>query len=178
MLNDLRPLGLVGSRRGNHGGYLLTDAHVVWPYDAADRVRFPDGRVLRDVPVVALDLLADLALLRVGEVPGVQPLQFGDPTRVAVGSEVYLLGYPAERQPNPTPTFSRGLLSRVRIGGPLDLPFAQTDALSAPGGSGPTTSMPDTSISSLTCCTASSASPRAASSALRRAMWSTLCRRF
>lgn len=118
------------------GGYLLTDAHVVWPFDAADRVRFPDGRVLRDVPVVALDLLADVALLRVGEVPGVQPLTFGDPTRVAVGSEVYLIGYPAERQPNPTPTFSRGLLSRVRIGGPLDLPFVQTDALSAPGGSG------------------------------------------
>ena len=118
------------------GGYLLTDAHVVWPYDTVDRVRFPDGRVLRDVPVVAQDMLADLALLRVGELPGIQPLTFGDPTRVAVGSEVYLVGYPAERQPHPTPTFSRGLLSRIRIGGPLDLPFAQTDALSAPGGSG------------------------------------------
>lgn len=118
------------------GGYLLTDAHVVWPHDAVERVRFPDGRVLRDVPVVALDLLADLALLRVGEVPGVEPLTFGDATRVPVGSEVYLVGYPAERQPNPTPTFSRGLLSRIRVGGPLDLPFVQTDALSAPGGSG------------------------------------------
>lgn len=117
------------------GGYLLTDAHVVSPYDVV-RVRFPDGRTLRDVPVVAVDMLADLAVIRVGEVPDVQPLTFGDPTRLEVGSDVFLIGYPAERQPNPSPTFSRGLLSRVRQGGPLDLQFAQTDATTAPGASG------------------------------------------
>ena len=39
-LNDLRPLGLVGSRRGNHGGYVLTapasEITIAQVFDAVD----------------------------------------------------------------------------------------------------------------------------------------------
>ena len=44
------------------GGYVVTNAHVVWPYDSV-RVFFPDGPDLRDVPVIGWDLLTDLAVL-------------------------------------------------------------------------------------------------------------------
>ena len=44
------------------GGYLVTNAHVVWPFDAA-RVVFPDGTAFNGVPVKGWDLLADLAVL-------------------------------------------------------------------------------------------------------------------
>ena len=117
------------------GGYVLTDAHVVWPYDTV-RVRFPDGRIFRDAPVVAEDSLADLAVIRVGDVPGITPLRFADPARVDNGSDIFAIGYPAERDANPLPTVSRGLLSRIRQGGPLRLQYVQTDAATAPGASG------------------------------------------
>ena len=44
------------------GGYVLTNNHVVWPYDDV-RVVLPDGTELEGVPVFNSDPLADLAVL-------------------------------------------------------------------------------------------------------------------
>ena len=98
-------------------GYVLTNAHVVSPYDHA-RVRFPNATEIIDTPVVGWDLLADLAVLRVGPIPGVQPVRVGDWRDLPVGSDVYLLGYPGETERRPTPTVARGLVSKRRPGRP------------------------------------------------------------
>ena len=54
------------TREGNgvliEGGYIVTNAQVVWPFQAAD-VIFADGSEFPDVPVRGLDLQADLAVL-------------------------------------------------------------------------------------------------------------------
>ena len=44
------------------GGYVVTNAHVVWPFDEV-RVVFPDGSEFPDAPVANWDLLGDLAIL-------------------------------------------------------------------------------------------------------------------
>jgi len=44
------------------GGYVLTNAHVVWPFSEAS-VEFTDGRTIRGVPVIYHDLITDIAVL-------------------------------------------------------------------------------------------------------------------
>ena len=43
-------------------GYLVSAAHVVWPYEGV-RAVFPDGTEFEELPVAAWDLMLDLALL-------------------------------------------------------------------------------------------------------------------
>ena len=50
------------------GGYVVTNYHVVWPYQAV-WVVFPDDQVLQNVPVVGWDSMADLAVLGPVDVP-------------------------------------------------------------------------------------------------------------
>ena len=94
------------------GGYVVTNAHVVWPFNAV-RVAFPDGTDFRGVPVIGWDLLADLAVLGPIETP-VQPVSLLDGENIPIGSEVYLIGYPAEVEAYPKTTMTRGILSRLR----------------------------------------------------------------
>ncbi|MSQ29788.1 MAG: serine protease [Dehalococcoidia bacterium] len=116
-------------------GYVLTNAHVVAPHESAN-VRFPNGTEIVDARVVGWDWLADIAVLRVGEVPGVQPLRIGDWRDLAIGADVYLIGYPGETEQRPTPTITRGLLSKFRPGGPARLTYIQSDARASGGTSG------------------------------------------
>jgi len=116
------------------GGYVVTNAHVVWPYDTV-RVVFPDGADFRDVPVIGWDLLVDLAVL--GPVDArVQPLPMLDGEQMSVGSEVYLIGYPAEVETYPETTMTRGILSRMREWEQVGITFFQTDAAITGGQSG------------------------------------------
>ena len=57
------------------GGYVVTNYHVVWPYEAV-WVVFPDGTELQNVPVVGWDSMADLAVLGPVDVSA-QPLNAG-----------------------------------------------------------------------------------------------------
>ena len=43
-------------------GYIVTNRHVVWPYESV-WVTFPDGAWYEDVPVIGWDALSDLAVL-------------------------------------------------------------------------------------------------------------------
>lgn len=116
------------------GGYVVTNYHVVWPYEQV-RVVFPDGTEFADVPVLALDPFADLAVL--GPVGGSAPsLSLVDGEGMNPGSDVYLIGYPAEADLFPQPTITSGVLSRIREWDLYALTLLQSDADIAGGQSG------------------------------------------
>ncbi|MYC97605.1 MAG: SH3 domain-containing protein [Caldilineaceae bacterium SB0661_bin_32] len=116
------------------GGYVVTNAHVVWPFNAV-RVVFPDGTDYREVPVIGWDLLVDLAVLGPISTP-VEPVPMLDGENISIGSEVYLIGYPGEVEAYPKTTMTRGILSRLREWESVGITFFQTDAAITGGQSG------------------------------------------
>ncbi len=116
------------------GGYIVTNRHVVWPYESV-WVTFPDGAWYEDVPVVGWDALSDLAVLGPVET-AVAPAELADGEGLPPGSELYLIGYPAETEISPEPTISRGILSRFREWEWFGMTYLQTDASVAGGQSG------------------------------------------
>ena len=126
----------VGSGSGAliDGGYLVTNAHVVWPFKEV-RVVFADGSEHRNAPVMNWDLLGDLAII--GPLTAdADPLQLEDGEYLPIGSAVFLLGYPAEAEEFPQPTITQGILSRVREWQTLGITYLQTDAAVTGGQSG------------------------------------------
>lgn len=119
------------------GDYVLTNHHVVWPneFDDTATVVFADGTEYVDVPVVATNPWADLAVLGPLETDK-RPLPLADGERLPPGSDLYLVGYPSEYEFSPEPTITRGLLSRVRHWDGYDMTLLQTDAAIAGGQSG------------------------------------------
>ena len=116
------------------GPYVVTNAHVVWPYDSA-RIVFPDGSEILGAPVVSWDLLSDLAI--VGPLTTkVAPLELADGEDLTIGTDMYLIGYPGEVEAFPQPTMTRGILSRLREWETAAITFFQTDARIAAGQSG------------------------------------------
>ena len=103
-----RPTG-TGSAILIQDGYLLTNAHVVWPY-AQVRIVFPDGSQHLVAPVVGWDLIADLALVGPIETQ-IEPVPLVDAAELPIGSDVYLIGYPAEEEAFPQPAMTNGILS-------------------------------------------------------------------
>ena len=85
--------------------------------------------------MVGWDPMADLAVL--GPVDATaQPLSLQDWEGAALGSELLLIGYPAEIELFPEPTITRGILSRLREWERLGMTYFQTDAAIAGGQSG------------------------------------------
>ena len=116
------------------GGYVVTNYHVVWPYDSA-WVVFPDGLELSDVPVIGWDPLVDLAVL--GPVNASAPaLTLDSGEDLAIGSALYLLGYPAEMERTPEVSITQGILTRLRQWESADMTYFQSDAAIAGGQSG------------------------------------------
>jgi len=116
------------------GGYVVTNAHVVWPY-ASVRVTFPNQTPFEEVPVLGWDLIADIAIIGPLETD-LPPLHPMDGESYVVGSEVFLIGYPGGQERHPQPTISRGLISRKREWKRPGITFFQTDAKIAGGQSG------------------------------------------
>ena len=116
------------------GGYVVTNAHVVWPYDTA-RVVFPDGSEFHRVPVKGWDFLADLAVLGPIDVP-TDTLALVDGESLPIGTDIFLVGYPGEVEEFPQPTIARGLISRVREWGSIGITYIQIDAPVIGGQSG------------------------------------------
>ncbi len=113
---------------------ILTNAHVVWPFDRA-RVLFADRSEFAEVPVSNWDLLADLAVLGPIDTDN-PPIKFSAKEDLEIASDVYLLGYPGEVSDYPQPTITRGLISRIREWEPVGITFFQTDASMGGGQSG------------------------------------------
>lgn len=118
------------------GRLVLTNAHVVWPHEKT-RVTFAPDLEFLDVPVKAIDIDADLAL--VGPLPASldrKPLSIVSPEGLPIGSEVFLIGYPGETEKFPQPAITRGVLSRIREARFENLTFLQSDATIVGGQSG------------------------------------------
>ena len=116
------------------GGWVVSNAHVTWPYNEV-RLVFPDGTEFESAPVKYLDLVADLALIGPVEMP-VQPATLRAAEDLKVGSRVYLIGYPSEWEEFPQPTMTSGVHSRIRQWEPAKLTFFQSDSAIAGGQSG------------------------------------------
>ena len=115
-------------------GYLLTNSHVVYGFREV-RIVFSDGSEFVDVPVFASDDLLDMAIL--GPInTNLDPLGLNGRENLDIGSEVYLVGYPAEIEEFPQPTITRGILSRVREWEAAGITYLQTDAAITGGQSG------------------------------------------
>ena len=118
-------------------GFIVTNAHVIWP-DRVARVVFPDKSEFENVPVVAWDLTLDIALL--GPLAGASNLpeiaSWSNDDDLVIGEEVFLIGYPGESSDFPDPSITRGIISNLREFPLHDLSFVQTDASIAGGQSG------------------------------------------
>ncbi|MDP3233671.1 MAG: serine protease [Myxococcales bacterium] len=118
------------------GRMVLTNAHVVWPHEQV-RVTFSPSLEFVDVPVKAIDVDADLAL--VGPLPSSlerQHLRIVSPDDQRIGNEVFLIGYPGEVEKFPAPAITRGVISRLREARFENLTFLQSDATIVGGQSG------------------------------------------
>jgi S1-C subfamily serine protease len=99
-------------------GQIVTNLHVVQGAKVVSVAFKPaiDGAAvtkadLRRVEVIKVDEVADLALLKVDEVPaGIQPLQLGDSNSLQVGADVHAIGHPTGE----TWTYTRGVVSQIR----------------------------------------------------------------
>lgn len=114
--------------------YIVTNSHVVTPFREV-RIALPDGNELIDAPVVDVDLLADLAVIGPVETDA-RSLELAMDVETAVGSPVYLIGYPGESEVFPQPTLATGLLSNIRRWPAANLTYYQTDASTVGGQSG------------------------------------------
>ena len=112
----------------------MTNAHVVWPFQQA-RIVFADGTEHIDTPVANWDLMGDLAVLGPIET-SIEPVDLVDGEDSIIGSDLFLIGYPAEAQRFPQPAITRGILSRLRQWEALEITYFQTDAASVGGQSG------------------------------------------
>ena len=128
------PLG-TGSAILIHEEWLVTNAHVVWPYERV-RAVFGDGTEFIDAEVYAWDLIADLAVIRLPAGHGIPAVTFADPRELPTGSELFLIGYPAENEDFPQAAISGGVLSRFREWESAGLTYVQTDAAITGGQSG------------------------------------------
>ena len=119
-------------------GFVATNAHVVGHY-ATVRLFTSVGEIA-EAPVYARDWVNDLALigpLPLDELDGELPsVEFGSSSGVAVGDEVYLIGYPGEIESQPEAAMTSGILSRRRLAHCIGGTFLQTDAVIVGGQSG------------------------------------------
>lgn len=116
------------------GGYIVTNDHVVFDCGTAT-VLFPDGTEFTNVPVLATNPWADIAVL--GPIRTTErQLSLADGESLPPGTDLYLIGYPAEFEKSPQATIAKGILSRVRQWSSYDLTLLQTDAQTTGGQSG------------------------------------------
>ncbi len=115
-------------------GYIVTNAHVVWPYDEA-RVVFSNGDEFPATPLANVDEIVDLAVLGPLDVE-TPSLPLADGEDLPIGDEVYLIGYPGETEMYPQPAIAAGLISRVRQWQKQGITYLQTDTAIAGGQSG------------------------------------------
>jgi hypothetical protein len=126
------PLG-TGSSVLLDDGHLVTNAHVVDPFRSVSVTFEGDGPIV-DVPVVGVDLVADLAVVGPVEVDRT-PLVLDDAGELDSGDDLFLVGYPGDQREQEA-TVSRGVLSRRRQAPEWDLEFLQSDNTIGGGQSG------------------------------------------
>ena len=86
----------VGSGFLAEGNYIVTAAHVVWPYTAESDIVFENGTEYANVPVVSLDHLADLAFLGPIDDTSAPPVDFTNVEDESEGDVVLVIGYASD----------------------------------------------------------------------------------
>ncbi len=117
--------------------YVLTNLHVVDPFDSAD-VSLGGVEDLGRLPVAGTDVAADLALLGPVEDAGenFEPVPLGDPSPEK-GDDVFLVGFPGTADVDEADlTITAGIVSRLREADGWDQTYIQTDAVIGEGQSG------------------------------------------
>lgn len=102
----------------DRNGMILTNWHVVGNNKQVGIVfkpkvegQQPQKADIRRGQVVRIDQVADLALVKVSEVPaGVDPMPMGEMSEVAVGNDVHAIGHPTGE----AWTYTKGFVSQVR----------------------------------------------------------------
>lgn len=117
--------------------YVLTNLHVVDPFDSAD-VTLGGTEDLGRLPVAGVDVAADIALL--GPIPDAgdefEPIPLGDPV-AEKGDDVFLVGFPGTADVDEADlTITSGLVSRTREADGWDQTYIQSDAVIEDGQSG------------------------------------------
>ncbi|MDQ2648579.1 MAG: S1C family serine protease [Actinomycetota bacterium] len=115
-------------------GYVLTNAHVVDPFEKVDLTI--QGEKLTDVPVIGVDLFKDIAVLGPVETDA-EPVELVDPSHLEKGADLFLVGYPGQANDEDLEaTVADGILSRTRTSKTFGLTYLQTDASIGGGQSG------------------------------------------
>jgi serine protease Do len=120
-------------------GHILTCNHVVANY-AGLTVRFADDKTFsgKDVVVVGVDPVTDLAVVQVTAKRGFAPANLGNSEELEVGQPVMAMGSPFGLEGTATAGIVSGLSrwGEAKSSGPDFQDFIQTDALVNPGNSG------------------------------------------
>jgi S1-C subfamily serine protease len=119
----------------DHDGHILTNAHVV---DGAKSVtvQLGDGDP-QDAEIVGTDPSTDIALLKVDNTDGVDPLPLGDSTKVQVGDPVVAIGNPFGLDRTVTTGIVSALQRQIQAPNGFSISdVIQTDAAINPGNSG------------------------------------------
>ena len=120
-------------------GYVVTNRHVVMGEDLEYEVSFDQGEVTYQAELVSLNQCDDLALLRLKNTRGQQfpYVTFGE--RVRLGEEIWLAGYPGDRE---QVVLSQGNVAQIarkeiqELLGPVDT-FAVNERLGGGSSGGP-----------------------------------------
>jgi len=133
---DEQPTQSAGSgvviRKAGNVGYVLTNAHVIGEATQLSVVLW--NRRERPAELVGIDPYADLALLRVTD-PSLQPITWGDSSRLRVAEWVMAVGNPYQLGE----TVTLGIVSALGRTNPqisVVADYIQTDAAINPGNSG------------------------------------------
>jgi S1-C subfamily serine protease len=116
-------------------GHILTNAHVV---EGAKSVTVQLGdRDPQDAEIVGTDPSTDIALLKVDDTEGVNPLPLGDSTKVQVGDPVVAIGNPFGLDRTVTTGIVSALQRQIQAPNGFSISdVIQTDAAINPGNSG------------------------------------------
>ena len=116
-------------------GHILTNAHVVEGAKRVD-VQLGDGAT-QQAQIVGTDPSTDIALLKVDNTEGVNPLPLGDSTKVQVGDPVVAIGNPFGLDRTVTTGIVSALQRQIQAPNGFSISdVVQTDAAINPGNSG------------------------------------------
>jgi S1-C subfamily serine protease len=116
-------------------GHILTNAHVVQGAKSVE-VQLGDGDP-QSAQIVGTDPSSDIALLKVDNTDGVNPLQLGDSSKVQVGDPVVAIGNPFALDRTVTSGIVSALQRQIQAPNGFSISdVIQTDAAINPGNSG------------------------------------------
>jgi S1-C subfamily serine protease len=119
----------------DNDGHILTNAHVVQGAKSVD-VQLGDGDT-QQAQIVGIDPSSDIALLKVDNTEGVNPLPLGDSTKVQVGDPVVAIGNPFALDRTVTTGIVSALQRQIQAPNGFSISnVIQTDAAINPGNSG------------------------------------------